>query len=199
MNDSDRDGTRSPTRYYGKYRGKVVVNLDPEGLGRIMATAPDVQGLVPLSWATPCVPLGGITIPGFPAGTFMAPAIGANVWIEFEQGDPQYPIWSGGFWSNASQVPLAANIPPAIPPGQNIVLQTPLKHMLAISDAVPGPILDPMLLRAPGTGGIILSSPTGAMIVVNDAGIFINNGQGASINLVGTAVLINKDALVVLK
>ena len=26
--------------------------------------------------------------------------IGAGVWIEFEQGDPDYPIWTGGFWGS---------------------------------------------------------------------------------------------------
>jgi hypothetical protein len=50
---------------------------------------------------------------------------------------------------------------------------------------------------SPGTGGIILRSPTGAMIVVNDTGIYINNGQGASIELMGPSVMINKSALVV--
>jgi hypothetical protein len=49
----------------------------------------------------------------------------------------------------------------------------------------------------PGTGGIVLRSPTGAMIVVNDTGIYINNGKGASIELLGPSVMINKIALVV--
>jgi hypothetical protein len=50
----------------------------------------------------------------------------------------------------------------------------------------------------PGTGGIVLRSPTGAMIVVNDVGIFINNGKGATIELIGNSVMINKIALVVI-
>jgi hypothetical protein len=183
----------SPTRYYGKYRGTVINNIDPEQRGRIIAMVPDVQGLIPTTWAMPCVPLAGKL-----EGTYMVPQIGAAVWIEFEQGDPEYPIWVGGFWGVFGEVPAAGLVPPAIPPGQTIVLQTTLQHSVVISDAPPLPVPAPIPPPAPpGTGGIVLRSPTGAMIVVNDAGIFINNGKGASIELLGPAVMINKVALVV--
>lgn len=39
-----------------------------------------------------------------PGGFYTIPPIGALVWIEFEGGDPTYPIWSGCFW-NTGQVP----------------------------------------------------------------------------------------------
>ena len=78
------------------------------------------------------------------------------------------------------------------------MLQTTLQHALVISDAVPLPAMAPIPPPAPvGTGGIVLRSPTGATIVVNDTGIYINNGKGASIDLVGPSVMINKIALVV--
>jgi len=169
-------------RYYGKYRGTVVNNLDPEQRGRIQAIVPDVQGTVPTSWAMPCVPLAGKQ-----EGTFMVPQIGAGVWIEFEQGDPDYPIWVGGFWGTATEVPPLALAPPPIPPGQNIVIQTTLQNLLMISDATP----------TPTTGGIMLKSTTGAMLIVNDTGIYISNGKGATITLVGPTVTINNGALTV--
>jgi hypothetical protein len=179
-------------RYYGKYRGTVVNNIDPEQRGRIQAMVPDVQGLVPTTWALPCLPIAGKQ-----EGVYMVPQVGAAVWIEFEQGDPDYPIWVGGFWGAVAEVPTAALTPP-IPPGQNIVFQTSLQHLLVISDAAPIPITAPIPAPAPpGTGGIVLRSPSGAMIVVNDAGIFINNGKGASIEMIGPSVMINKLALVV--
>ena len=182
-----------PQRYYGKYRGTVVNNIDPEQRGRIQAIVPDVQGLVPTTWAMPCVPIAGKQ-----QGTYMVPQIGAGVWMEFEQGDPDYPIWVGGFWGVFAEVPTAGLVPPPIPPGQNIVFQTTLQHSLVISDATPLPMLAPIPAPAPpGTGGIVLRSPTGAMVVVNDTGIYINNGKGASIELVGPSVMINKVALVV--
>jgi hypothetical protein len=119
--------------------------------------------------------------------------------MEFEQGDPDYPIWVGGFWGAFAEVPPAALIPPPIPPGQTIVLQTTLQHSIVISDAPPLPMMAPIPPPAPpGTGGIVLRSPTGAMIAVNDTGIYINNGKGASIDLVGPSVAINKVALVVI-
>lgn len=183
----------APERYYGKYRGTVLVNIDVEQRGRIIAMVPDVLGLTPSNWALPCAPIAGLQ-----EGAFMVPPIGAKVWIEFENGDADYPIWVGGFWGSAAEVPVAALTPPAVPPGQNVVFQTTMQHSVILSDAPPIPMLAPVPAPAPpGTGGIVLRSPTGAMIVVNDAGIFINNGKGASVELVGPSVMINKLALVV--
>ncbi|MGD0730590.1 MAG: phage baseplate assembly protein V [Terracidiphilus sp.] len=162
-------------RYYGKYRGTVIENIDPMQIGRIMAMIPDVLGETPSSWALPCVPAAGVQ-----AGCFVVPAIGSQVWMEFERGEPDYPIWTGGFWGLAAEVPALAIDPPAIPPGQNIVLQTTGQNVLAISDA-PG---------SPAGGGIVLKAASGALIVVNETGIYIDNGQGATITLIGPEVVI---------
>jgi len=184
---------RSGPKYYGIYRGTVVNNIDPEQIGRILVTVPDVGSIIPSTWATPCVPLAGKQ-----EGTYMVPQIGAGVWIQFEAGDPDRPVWTGGWWGNFAEVPTAALVPPPVPPGQTIVFQTTLQNLLLISDAVPIPMEVPVPAPAPpGTGGIVLRSPTGAMIVVNDTGIYINNGKGASIELLGPSVMINKIALVV--
>lgn len=79
--------------FFGKYRGTVVNNIDPMMIGRIQAIVPDVSGLLPTSWAMPCVPVAGINM-----GVFTVPPIGAGVWMEFERGDPDYPVWVGGYW-----------------------------------------------------------------------------------------------------
>jgi hypothetical protein len=173
----------APKRFYGKYRGTVVNNLDPEQLGRIQAIVPAVSNVVPTSWAMPCVPMAGKE-----QGVYMVPQLGAGVWIEFEEGDPDKPIWVGGYWGSVAEVPKLALAPPPIPPGQSIVVETTLQNTLLISDAAPSPV----------TGGIILKSTTGAMIVVNDSGIYIQNGKGASITLIGPAVMINNGALEVI-
>ena len=173
----------NPTKYYGKYRGLVIENIDPEQIGRIMVQVPDVLGEIPSSWAMPCVPAAGIQ-----SGCFIVPPIGSQVWIEFEQGDPDYTIWTGGFWGLVADVPVFATAPPAIPPGQNILLQTTGQNMVMVSDAPPSPV----------TGGIVLKSMSGAMIVVNETGIYISNGQGAMITLVGPTVDINLGALTVI-
>lgn len=170
-------------RYLGKYRATVHLNIDPENRGRLQLIIPDVLGTMPSTWAEPCTPLAGPTGP--PMGVYMVPATGAGVWAEFERGDINYPIWTGCRWGSQSDVPSAARTgPPAAP---NIVMQTILQHSLVLSDSPP----------TPATGGIVLTSTAGAKIVVNDSGIYITNGKGASITLVGKQVMINQTALVV--
>jgi len=90
--------------YFGKYRGKVVDNNDASGLGQLQIQVPDILGEVSL-WAMPCVPYAGPKV-----GFFMLPPKGANVWVEFEAGDPQYPIWSGCFWGTG-EVPANPAVP----------------------------------------------------------------------------------------
>jgi Type VI secretion system/phage-baseplate injector OB domain len=183
MSADNSSSSGNSKRFYGKYRGLVVENIDPEQRGRLIAQVPDVLGLIPSSWAMPCVPAAGIQ-----AGCFIVPPIGSQVWMEFEQGNPDYPIWTGGFWGLVAEIPVFATVPPAIPPGQNIVLQTTGQNMLLLSDAPPTPV----------TGGIILKSTTGAMIVVNDSGIYISNGKGAMITMIGPAVDVNIGGLTVI-
>ena len=98
------DDPEKPPTYFGKYRGRVESNIDEELMGRIQVSCPAVPGLR-LGWAMPCVPYAG---PG--VGWFAIPPIGADVWVEFEAGDPNYPIWAGCFWQ-AGQIP----IPPGDP------------------------------------------------------------------------------------
>ncbi|HEY4304641.1 MAG TPA: phage baseplate assembly protein V [Gemmatimonadaceae bacterium] len=168
----------STTPLFGKYRGTVINNVDPMQIGRIQAMVPDVAGFVPSSWAMPCTPVAGIN-----TGFFAVPMIGSGVWIEFERGDSDYPIWTGGYWGTAAEVPLLSHmVPPAVP---GFTIQTPLKNGIVISD-VPGP-----------TGGILIQTTTGAMISVSDVGIIISNGKGAIINMTGPTVDVNLGALTV--
>lgn len=169
---------REGPKYYGIYRGTVVTNIDPLQIGRITVTAPDVGGLTPSTWAMPCVPVAGKGM-----GTFFVPQVGAGVWLQFEAGDPDRPVWSGGWWGQAAEVPVLALA--GVPADPNFVIQSTLQNAIVVSD-LPGP-----------TGGIMLQSTTKATIIVNDTGIYIQNGKGASIVLTGPTVTINNGALVV--
>jgi uncharacterized protein involved in type VI secretion and phage assembly len=169
-------------RRFGKYRGLVIDNLDPLQIGRIQAQVPDLLGETPSSWALPCIPAAGSQ-----AGCFIVPPIGSQVWIEFERGDSDYPIWTGGFWGLVADVPVVALTPAPIPPGQNIVLQTTGQNALILSDAPP----------SPAGGGVVLRAAGGAMIVINDTGVSISNGKGATITLVGPTISINSGAVTV--
>jgi uncharacterized protein involved in type VI secretion and phage assembly len=163
---------------YGKYRATVLDNVDPMQMGRLLVQVPDVSNVLPSTWAMPCVPFAGIM-----SGMYAVPAIGSGVWVEFEQGDPDYPVWVGCFWGSTAEVPaLALAAPPAL---QNFVISTTGQNKLMISDVL-GP-----------TGGILLMSSSGAMISITDVGITISNGQGATILMTGPTVTINEGALAV--
>ena len=176
-------------KFYGKYRGTVMNNIDPMQMGRIQAIVPDVLGPIPTSFAMPCLPITGKQM-----GTFMLPQIGSGVWIEFEQGNPDYPIWTGGYWGIAAELPLAALA--GNPAAPSLIFQSTLQNAVMISDLPPTPP-PPVMPPVPTTGGIILRSTTGASIVVNDAGIFISNGKGAIISMMGPNILVNNGALLI--
>jgi len=171
---------KDSNRYYGKYRGTVVNNLDPENRGRIQAMVPDVQGVIPMTWAMPCLPVAGKG-----SGTFLVPEIGSGVWIEFEQGDPEYPIWTGCFWGITLEMPEMGIASP--PPTPNMVFQTTGRNSITVFGAPGGGI---QICAGP------VASPTSPRIVVSQAGILITNGQ-ASIMVAGPTVTINNGALVI--
>jgi uncharacterized protein involved in type VI secretion and phage assembly len=165
--------------YVGKYRGTVVNNVDPEQRGRLQVMVPDVLGQAPSSWAEPCVPLAGN---GAAMGIYLVPPIGAGVWVEFEQGDPGFPIWVGCRWGMVSDVPPSALA--GVSSSPSIVLQSMGQHSIVISDQ-PG-----------AAGGITLRSASGVTLMVNDTGIFLQNANGM-ITINGTAVDVNNGALTV--
>jgi uncharacterized protein involved in type VI secretion and phage assembly len=157
------------TEFFGKYRGKVENNVDSMQLGRIQVSVPDVLGEGRMSWAMPCVPYAGSGV-----GFFAIPPIGANVWVEFEGGNPDHPIWSGCFWERG-EVPAQ----PAV--AEMKVLKTDV-GTITINDLQ-------------GTGGITIETTTGMKMEITAQGIEITNGQGASIKLEGPKVSINGSAL----
>lgn len=169
----------SDKKYFGKYRGMVINNIDPMQMGRLMVQVPDISGIIPSTWAMPCFPVTGKQM-----GVWVLPLIGSGVWVEFEQGDPDYPIWVGCFPGSTADVPALALTGNPLSP--SIVLQTSLQNTLMISD-LPGP-----------TGGILLKTTTGALISINDVGITISNGKGAVIAMNGPAVNINAGALTII-
>jgi uncharacterized protein involved in type VI secretion and phage assembly len=166
----------SNNTFYGKYRGIVTDINDPLMIGRIRARVPDVMGDDESGWAMPCAPFGGNSM-----GFFALPSTGGGVWIEFEHGDPDYPIWSGCWWGSVAEMPP-------------ILLAPPYKKMMIKTEGGTTIILD----DTPGIGGITLETSAGQKIVMNSINIEITNGQGASIKLTGPQVSINNGALEVI-
>jgi hypothetical protein len=146
-------------RFFGKYRGMVVENVDPLLQGRLIVTVPDVYGILPSTWALPCVPLTGLKM----GTSFVPPPVGASVWVEFEQGDPQMPIWVGCFWDTPGTLGPMATIA-AVSPTPAATLETETSGV-GISDA-------PTLF--PGGGSVSLYTDEGAVsIALNPTGVII--------------------------
>jgi uncharacterized protein involved in type VI secretion and phage assembly len=84
--------------YFGKYRGTVVDNDDQNQQGRLKVQVPAVLGELEV-WALPCVPYAGDGV-----GLYLLPEADTGVWVEFEAGDPSFPVWTGCFWGTG-QIP----------------------------------------------------------------------------------------------
>ena len=155
--------------FYGKFRGVVSDNNDPNNMGRIRAKVLDIFGGYESGWALPALPYAGDGV-----GLFLIPPTNASVWIEFEQGDPEYPIWSGCFWAQGEV--------PASPASADMkVLKTDVAT-ITLNDS-------------PGSSGITIETTAGMKIVMDSSSIEVTNGQGASVKLSGNQVSINSGAL----
>jgi uncharacterized protein involved in type VI secretion and phage assembly len=165
-----------PQTFFGKYRGTVTDINDPLMTGRVRAKVPDVMGDLESGWAMPCAPFGGSGM-----GFFALPQVGAGVWIEFEHGDPDFPIWSGCWWGSVAEVPPLL----LAPPYKKLIIKTEGGNTVILDDT-------------PGIGGITLETSGGQKIVMNAMGIQIDNGMGGKIELTGPQVSVNSGALEVI-
>jgi hypothetical protein len=163
--------SKSDRLFYGKYRGKVTDNHDPMMLGRVRAKVPSVFGDQETGWALPNTPYGGSGV-----GFFFIPPIDANVWIEFEQGNPESPIWSGCFWG-VGEAPKM----PAVPEFK--IIKTDIAD-ITINDLA-------------GAGGITIETKNGLKVVMDITGIELSNAA-ASIKLNPASVSVNNGALEVI-
>ncbi|MEU6918638.1 phage baseplate assembly protein V [Streptomyces olindensis] len=169
-------------RYLGKFRGRVVDNDDPLRIGRITVEVPDVLGDEPSTWALPCLPFTGPE-----SGQFVVPPPGAGVWVEFEQGDPSFPVWTGCWYGTAEELPPDARRElGAGSPAKPVVVQTPGAHKLVMNDT-PG-----------AEQGILLQAQGGAYIRITREAVVIATGAGAEVVLRGREVTINEGQLTVL-
>ncbi|GAA4085513.1 phage baseplate assembly protein V [Streptomyces shaanxiensis] len=167
-------------RYLGKFRGRVIDNNDPLGIGRITVQVPDVLGDEPSTWALPCLPFTGQE-----AGQVVVPPKDAGVWVEFEQGDPSFPIWTGCWYGDRAELPPDARRELARPSQlKPVVVQTQLAHKIVMND-VTGP-----------DEGILLQAKNGAYIRITEAAIVIAAGN-ARITLQDGRVIVNEGQLTV--
>lgn len=191
---------RAERRFFGKYRGRVVDNEDPLRLGRLRVSVPSVLGPdVVTGWATPCAPYGGAA----GQGLLLVPDREAGVWVEFEEGDPEFPIWSGTFWSKpaaGSELPkpnaadgTEADGPQAVPTRKTF--KTRKGHTVQFEDADGA---EAVLLREGGKGhrivldadGITITDADGNVVVLGDRAIRLTDATGNAIALTEDAVTV---------
>lgn len=165
--------------FFGKYRGTVANDIDLQGIGRVQVSVPDVLGDGSMAWAMPCSPYAGDGI-----GFFAIPPVGANVWVEFERGDPEYPIWSGGFWDLGKTPSL---------PGPLGVFKTVLKTDKFLLEADNNPAL-PTLTLSMDIGGV-----TGTVSLVADMTGLTITAAGNTITMAVDGATINNPALKIMK
>lgn len=158
-------------RYYGKFRGIVTDNNDPDQQGRVRVKVPELFGDDPIGWAMACVPFAP------PDHGFLAlPEIDSNVWIEFEAGDPSRPIWSGCWWPQGKAPAISS---PAVK-----IYETAAGHRVALDDTS-------------GSESVLIRDKNGATVTLNQQGIELKK-SGMSVKLTDSQVSINDTALTVM-
>ncbi|MBZ4417431.1 phage baseplate assembly protein V [Myxococcus sp. RHSTA-1-4] len=167
---------RHAGRYYGKYSGEVTGNADEQHLGRLLVRVPAIFGGELAVRARPCLPYG----------CFFIPPVGTKVWVEFEAGDPQYPIWVGTWHPTGTTPPEAAVSPP-----EHRLLHTPSGHSLELRDAEGEQEVvlrhrGNVALRIAPEGTVTLTLPDGAHLTLHAAGqAVLVNKEGSQLELSG--------------
>jgi hypothetical protein len=168
---------RVDERRYGKYRGFVVDNQDPEKRGRLRVSIPSVLSDQVSDWALPCLPFGGAANYGF----FIIPDVDAQLWVEFEEGDIHRPIWTGTFWQQESDVPEDASMDEPT----TRLIQTPSGHILQFDDEegeekfrLHHPADAEMIIDK--NGSIILTDAAGAVVTIDaeNSEVMIEDANG---------------------
>ncbi len=192
-------------RYYGKYAALVVDNADPEDRGRLRLRVPSVLGdEVTSGWAEPCAPYGGSADLGF----FFIPEVDAGVWVEFAEGNLDYPVWVGTYWAKSggeSEVPKPNAVDGAEegsvqnPPTRKII-KTLKGHTIQLEDADGDEML--MLLEATNGNVVVLNKDgikiTDAkqnIVTMDDNGIKVEDKNGNVVTMEAAGVTIKSTAI----
>jgi type VI secretion system (T6SS) baseplate-like injector VgrG len=184
-------------RFYGKYRGIVVDNADPSRRGRLRLTVPSLLGPdVVTGWATPCVPYGGAADQGF----LFIPERNAKVWVEFEEGDLEFPIWVGSFWckpDSGSQLPRpqaddGTEQDEAQDPPTRKIIKTLKGHTIQFEDADDA---ETILLREGSQGHLVTMNRNGITIVDKSENTILLSADGIQItDTTGNAITMTDSA-----
>jgi hypothetical protein len=137
---------------FGRYRGLVREIGTGANLGLIKVIIPGIYGSRELSpWAEPAPALAG---PGY--GALILPQEDDYVWVDFEEGNPSSPVWSGACWASPEEVP--SDLGP-----QARGLRSPQGHRVIVDDE---------------NDSIQIIHRTGARLVIEDKTITLQAAKG---------------------
>jgi uncharacterized protein involved in type VI secretion and phage assembly len=157
---------RNERKYWGKCRGMVVDRDDPEQLGRLRLSVPSVFGSAETGWASPASPYAGADV-----GFFFLPQVGDMVWVEFEEGELDHPIWSGGFWGRPGNQPeIPAEAKSSYP--DRAVIKTKAGNVIILSDASGS---ETITIRAKG-GCEIALDPNANKVTIQAGEVHVHGG-----------------------
>jgi hypothetical protein len=164
-------------RFYGKYRAFVADNADPDKRGRLRLTIPSVLGDIVSGWALPCAPYGGRAGRGF----FFVPEKDDGVWVEFEAGLLEFPVWVGTFWSKpggTTEVPEPASSQD--PPTSKIIKTG--KHTIELADE-------------DGKEAIKVADSNNNKITLDSKGVIVEDANGNKIKLEASGVTVESSRI----
>lgn len=200
-------------KHFGKYRGFVADNKDPQKMGRVKLTIPSVLGDEVSDWALPCMPYGGLG----GQGLFAVPDVDAQLWVEFEEGDVSRPVWVGTFWQQEGDVPQDA----ALEEPTTRLLQTASGHILQFDDVDDGQririhhagdaeiVFDPdgriTLTDAAGAsltldadaGEIKLADANGNSMLMSSSGTTVEDANGGKVEMAAGGITVKGTKIVV--
>lgn len=200
-------------RYYGKYRGVVTDNNDPEKRGRLRLMVPSILGETPTGWALPSLPFGGLA----DQGLFLVPEVDAQVWVEFEAGNLDLPIWTGTFWQASGDPPAEGD---KSPPTTRL-LKTPSGHILQFDDEsgkekfrLGHPAGTELTVDEKGTviladakgnrltldadaGQLLVEDANGNTIILSSSGTTIEDANGNKVEMAASGVTVKGQQVVV--
>lgn len=167
------------SHFFGKYRAVVVDHDDPTSRGRLKVRVPAVLGSIEV-WAMPCVPYAGEGV-----GFYSLPEPDTGVWVEFEAGDPSFPVWTGCFWTDG-QLPD--------PAGAAVKIWRTEKLAIRLDDDQ-----DELLIRSDRdsrvtVGGHVKTESGEAAHVVAGSGVVSELGSG-KVEVTTASVRVNNGAL----
>jgi Type VI secretion system/phage-baseplate injector OB domain len=137
-------------KFYSSYKGFVFDNQDPLNLGRLKLKVPEVWGEEILDyWALPKGMFSGNA-----KGFYNIPSVGDNIWVEFEKGDPNFPIWNYGWFSQ--------NEPPTNAKPEVFIWQSKEGQRIELNDS---------------TGEVKLTDKNGLVIQLKNDKVFIGKGN----------------------